>query len=102
LPKKRKNQSHKKDFSKNPDPKIFKAFRDRFENSTITISEFSEDDETSPKLSIKYTSGENSINNYQVLPSNYYFKYCGKKKIPEISSQLHGLYAAIGAILAKR
>ncbi|MCA2720198.1 hypothetical protein [Microcystis sp. M169S2] len=102
LPNKRKNQSHKKDFSKTPNPKMFKAFQDRFENSTITIPEFSEDDENPPKLSIKYTSGEISINNYQVLPSNYYFKYRGKKKNLEISSQLHGLYAAIGVILSRR
>jgi hypothetical protein len=102
LPNKRKNQLHKKDFSKKPNSKIFKAFRDKFENATIFIPEFKEDDEDIPKLSIKYISGEISINNYQVLPSNYFFKYWGKKKIPEISSQLHGLYAAIGAILAKR
>jgi hypothetical protein len=102
LPNKRKNQSHKKDFSKKPNSKIFKAFRDKFENATIFIPEFKEDDEDIPKLSIKYISGEISINNYQVLPSNYFFKYWGKKKSPEISSQLHGLYAAIGAILAKR
>jgi hypothetical protein len=89
-------------FNKMPNPKIFKAFRDRFENSTIIIPEFNEDDENPPKLSIKYISGEISINNYQVLPSNYFFKYRGKKKIPEISSQLHGLYAAIGAVLAKK
>ena len=99
---KRKNQSHKEDFSKKPNAKIFKAFLDRFENSTIIIPEFKEDDENPPKLSIKYISGEISINNYQVLPSNYFFKYWGKKKKPEISSQLHGLYAAIGAVLAKR
>jgi hypothetical protein len=102
LPNKRKNQSHKKDFNKKPNSKIFKAFRDKFENATIFIPEFKEDDddddddEDIPKLSIKYISGEISINNYQVLPSNYY------KKIPEISSQLHGLYAAIGAIFVKR
>ncbi|MDB9427179.1 hypothetical protein PN437_20155 [Microcystis aeruginosa CS-564/01] len=98
----REHQSHKKDFSKKPNSKIFKAFRDRFENATIFISKFKEDedDEDIPKISIKYTSGEISINNYQILPSNYYWG--GKKKIPEISSQLHGLYAAIGAILAKR
>jgi hypothetical protein len=104
LPNKRKNQSHKKDFSKKPNSKIFKAFRDKFENATIFIPKFKEDkdDEDIPKISIKYLSGEISINNYQVLPSNYFFKYWGKKKIPEISSQLHGLYAAIGAILAKR
>lgn len=101
LPNKRKNQSHKKDFSKTPNPKIFKAFRDRFENSTIIIPEFNEDDENPSKLSIKYISGEISINNYQILPSDYYFKYW-RKKNPEISSQLHGLYAAIGAVLAKR
>jgi hypothetical protein len=89
-------------FNKIPNQKIFKAFRDKFENSTIIIPEFNEDDENPPKLSIKYISGEISINNYQVLPSNYFFKYWGKKKSPEISSQLHGLYAAIGAILAKR
>ena len=102
LPNKRKNQSHKEDFSKKPNSKIFKAFRDKFENSTIIIPEINEDDEYPSKLSIKYLSGEISINNYQVLPSNYFFKYWGKKKIPEISSQLHGLYAAIGAVLAKR
>lgn len=101
LPNKRKNQSHKEDFSKKPNSKIFKAFRDKFENSTIIIPEY-ENDENPPKLSIKYLSGEISINNYQVLPSNYFFKYWGKKKIPEMSSQLHALYAAIGAVLAKR
>jgi hypothetical protein len=89
-------------FNKIPNSKIFKAFKDRFENSTIIIPEYNGDDENPPKLSIKYISGEISINNYQVLPSNYFFKYWGKKKIPEISSQLHGLYAAIGAVLAKR
>ena len=89
-------------FNKKPNSKIFKAFRDRFENATISISEFNEDDEYPSKLSIKYLSGEISINNYQILPSNYYFEYRGKKKIPEISSQLHGLYAAIGAVLAKK
>ena len=89
-------------FNKIPNSKIFKAFKDRFENSTIIIPECNGDDENPPKLSIKYISGEISINNYQVLPSNYFFKYWGKKKIPEISSRLHGLYAAIGAILAKR
>lgn len=102
LPNKRKNQSHKEDFSKKPNAKIFKAFRDRFENSTIIIPEFNEDDENPPKLSIKYISGEISINNYQVLSSNYYFEYRGKKKGPEISSQLHGLYAAIGQTLVNR
>lgn len=101
LPTKRKNHSHKKDFTKNSNPKILKAFRDRFENSTIIIPEFKEDDENPPKLSIKYISGEFSINNYQILPSNYYFKYRGKKKIPEISSQLHALYEAIGQTLAR-
>lgn len=101
LPNKRKNHSHKKDFTKNSNPKILKAFRDRFENSTIIIPEFKEDDENPPKLSIKYISGEFSINNYQILPSNYYFKYRGKKKIPEISSQLHALYEAIGQTLAR-
>ena len=101
LPTKRKNHSHKKDFTKNSNPKILKAFRDRFENSTIIIPEFKEDDENPPKLSIKYISGEFSINNYQILPSNYYFKYRGKKKIPEISSQLHALYEAIGQKLAR-
>lgn len=102
LPNKRKNQSHQKDFSKIPNPKIFKAFRDRFENATISIPEFNEDDETSPKIWIKFKSGEISINNYQVLSSNYYFEYRGKKKSPEISSQLHGLYAAIGQTLVNR
>lgn len=101
LPTKRKNHSHKKDFTKNSNPKILKAFRNRFENSTIIIPEFKEDDENPPKLSIKYISGEFSINNYQILPSNYYFKYRGKKKIPEISSQLHALYEAIGQTLAR-
>jgi|LakMenEpi03Aug12_release.lakeMendotaPanAssembly.Ray.scaffolds.fasta_scaffold424106_3 hypothetical protein len=102
LPNKRKNQSHKEDFSKKPNSKIFKAFRDRFENSTIIIPEINEDDEYPSKMSIEYLSGTISINNYQILPSNYYFEYRGKKKIPEISSQLHGLYAAIGAVLAKK
>jgi len=99
LPK--KNQSHKKDFSKISNPKIFKAFRDRFENSTIIIPEFKEDDENPPKISIKYISGEISINNYQILPSDYYFKYRGKKKNLEISAQLHALYEAIGQKLAR-
>ena len=85
-----------------PNPKIFKAFRDRFENSTIIIPEFNENDENPSKLLIRHISGEISINNYQILPSNYYSQYWGKKKKPEISSQLHGLYAAIGAVLAKR
>ena len=102
LPNKRKNQSHKEDFSKKPNSKIFKAFRDRFENSTIIIPEINEDDEYPSKISIEYLSGTISINNYQILPSNYYFEYRGKKKIPKISSQLHGLYAAIGAVLVKR
>lgn len=101
LPTKRKNHSHKKDFTKNSNPKILKAFLNRFENSTIIIPEFKEDDENPPKLSIKYISGEFLINNYQILPSNYYFKYRGKKKIPEISSQLHALYEAIGQTLAR-
>lgn len=102
LPNKRKNQSHKKDFNKTPNPKIFKAFRDKFDNATIIIPPFNEDDENSPKLSIKYISGEISINNYQILPSNYYFRHSGKKKNPEISSSLHGLYAAIGQTLVSR
>lgn len=102
LPNKRKNQSHKEDFSKKPNAKIFKAFLDRFENCTIIFPEFNEDDENPPKLSIKYISGEILISNYQILPDNYFFKYWGKKKKTEISSQLHGLYAAIGAVLAKR
>lgn len=101
LPNERKNQSHKEDFSKKPNPKIFKAFLDRFKNATIIIQEFN-DDEYPSKISIKYISGEISINNYQVLPSNYFFKYWDKKKIPEMSSQLHALYAAIGAVLAKK
>lgn len=89
-------------FNKKPNSKIFKAFRDKFENATISISEFNEDDEYPCKISIEYLSGTISINNYQILPSNYYFEYRGKKKVPEISSQLHGLYAAIGAVLAIR
>ena len=102
LPNKRKNQSHKEDFSKKPNSKIFKAFLDRFENCTIMIPEFDEDDDNPSKLLIQHISGEISINNYQILPSNYYFQYWGKKKIPQVSSQLHGLYAAIGAVLTKK
>ena len=102
LPVKDKKQSPKKDFSKKPNAKIFKAFLDKFENASVVIPEFSEDDDTPSKLSIKFKSGEILIINYQILPSNYFFNYRGKKKNPEMSSQLHGLYAAIGAILAKR
>lgn len=102
LPIKKESVSLKKDFNKKPNSKIFKAFLDRFENCTIMIPEFDEDDDNPSKLLIQHISGEISINNYQILPSNYYFQYWGKKKIPEVSSQLHGLYAAIGAILAKR
>ena len=71
-------------------------------NASVVIPEFSEDDDTPSKLLIKFESGEILIINYQILPSNYFFNYRGKKKNPEMSSQLHGLYAAIGAILAKR
>lgn len=102
LPNKKKIQSPKEDFSKKPNAKIFKAFLDKFENSNIIIPKFSEDDETPPKIWVKFKSGEISIINYQILPNNYYFNYLGKKKNPETSSQLHALYAAIGQTLANR
>ena len=100
----RKIENLEQNFNKKPNSKIFKAFRDRFENenSTIIIPEINEDDEYPCKISIEYLSGTISINNYQILPSNYYFEYRGKKKILEMSSQLHGLYAAIGAVLATK
>lgn len=102
LPNKKKIQSLKEDFSKKPNAKIFKTFLDKLENSKISIPEFNEDDETPPKIWIKFKSGEISIINYQILPNNYYFQYFGKKKNLEISSSLHGLYAAIGQTLASR
>lgn len=102
LPNKKKIQSPKEDFSKKPNAKIFKAFLDKFENSNIIIPKFSEDDETPPKIWVKFKSGEISIINYQILPNNYYFNYLGKKKNSETSSQLHALYAAIGQTLANR
>lgn len=102
LPNKKKIQSPKEDFSKKPNAKIFKAFLDKFENSNIIIPKFSEEDETPPKIWVKFKSGEISIINYQILPNNYYFNYLGKKKNSETSSQLHALYAAIGQTLANR
>lgn len=94
----------KEDYNKKVNSKIFKAFRDKFENATILIPEFDEEIEEIPKLSIKFASGEISIINYQAFPSNYYFKHWGKnkRKYQEMSSALHGLYAAIGVTLAKR
>lgn len=94
----------KEDYNKKVNSKIFKAFRDKFENATILIPEFDEEIEETPKLSIKFASGEISIINYQVFPSNYYFQHWGKnkRKYQEMSSALHGLYAAIGVTLAKR
>ncbi|MCA2652881.1 hypothetical protein [Microcystis sp. M061S2] len=93
LPIKQKTVSLKENFNKKPNSKIFKAFLNKFENCTISIPEFNEDDENPSKLSIKHISGEVSIINYQIW---------GKQKMPEMSSQLHGLYAAIGAVLATR
>ena len=104
LPSKEKKHSHKTDYNRKANPKIFNAFRDKFENATIIIPEFGEEAEETPKISVKFASGEISIINYQVFPSNYYFKHCGKnkRKCQEVSSALHGLYAAIGVTLANR
>jgi hypothetical protein len=95
--KKQKKQKNKEDFSKRPNPKTFRAFLNKFESSIITIPDF-EETEYPQKILIEFPSGEISIINYYQLPSDYR----RNRKKPDMSADLHGLYAAIGQTLVKR
>jgi hypothetical protein len=102
VPAKQEKQATKNDFSKKPNQKMFKALFAKFESSSVSIPAFCEDEENPSKISINFQSGAISIINYYQLPSDYYRQnYRRKFKNPEVSAQLHALYAAIGVTLLK-
>lgn len=87
-------------FEKRPDRKTFKMFSEKFTDvSSIDIEEYIEDESMSPKVRVKFSSGEIEVVGVFNFDDAYYARYNRRIYKGLSSSKLHGLYAAIGEVL---